>query len=484
MDKELVKLMFLRARDQYESAAHWAILAVVIAAIFHLLTFSRYISINKELETVQKAANDLKQLEGVLSTTSSNLENSQQTIEDEMEQQIALTVEALAGDFQALSIAVNQIREPSTPDTNPWDPDTLLQDNQDMFAQQMPPAGQPLPKTFILDEAIQSAIRKAKSKEELQQLLIPVIDEQIIRPRFSDLNVFWQNQILYNLEETLTQAKLDLEKNRDLYPGEAAQLDEIISRLDQAMTYMDSIVFTPPTSDSEWWSSVTGKQATLEDLESAVISGFEEIGSTGALREVLVQVKESDAEQTLLLDKIKADLSNLEEQFNQQQVHLATLGKPFEFFSVELAYMASIFPLLLGILLSVSIVWPAARLRELAWAVQEMTRANNDQTLLEWFFRRTGIKLKAEPNNTAREGRWPKLGNGNRARLSSTTARVLLFCAWIGIATGQLYSWGQGHTGQTLAACITGIMLVILAGIYDWYIARETSSLGVTPLPD
>lgn len=479
MNEELIKSMFLKARDQYEGAVRWALLAVIFSALFHLLTFSQYISLNKRMAEAQTISNDLGQLEGELSETTSNLEYCQLQMDDAFEQQVESTVRLLATDFEELSTAVNKIRTPSTSGISPLDPNSLLENGSQITIQQ-PQIGQSISRpVFQFDASLENEIRNAKSETELRQLLIPIIEEQIIQPRFRELNEFWKNNILTNLKDTIPQAMRALEDNRLLFPGDPKEFDELINQLDRTLNYVDSIVFVPPSSDPEWWDSVAGKRATLNEMRDAVISGFLDVSSVESFKEAQTQVQEAHEKQVVLLDEIHADIQELEEKFKQEQSRLEIMGKPFEFVSLDLAFVVSIFPLILGLILSASIIWATNHLQGLAWAVDEMVQTGGDRALLGWFSRRTGLSWESPRENIPGGKEWHRLGKRNKTWVLIQLIRILLYSVWMGIATWQLYGWEQRDTTQILWFLAAGDVLIIVAGLYSWLVARAITMLGV-----
>lgn len=52
MDTELLKSMFLRARDHYERTVYWAFLGIFICFALHALTFSQFVRLGKELKGI------------------------------------------------------------------------------------------------------------------------------------------------------------------------------------------------------------------------------------------------------------------------------------------------------------------------------------------------------------------------------------------------------------------------------------------------
>ena len=53
MDHDLIKSLFWRARDQYESAIRWTLIVVLVCIAFHFITFRQFLRVEKELATVE-----------------------------------------------------------------------------------------------------------------------------------------------------------------------------------------------------------------------------------------------------------------------------------------------------------------------------------------------------------------------------------------------------------------------------------------------
>ena len=228
------------------------------------------------------------------------------------------------------------------------------------------------------------------------------------------------------------------------------------------------VVFRPPTENPGWWDSIVGKRTTLEAIENATIDSVEAATSLEALGAVLDQVEETRQQQAALLEEIQVDLQQLEEQFQQQQDKLKVLGTPFEFLAMDVAFMVSIFPLMLGILLATALSWPAYRLRELAWAVDELANIESDPRPHTWFSRRSGLRLQVKAGKV--------LWNTNRNWLVTHLALVLFFCVWVCLAAWQLIGWDQVDPPRAALTAFGGCILVLIAGGYRWYIAWQVVS--------
>jgi len=465
MDKDLIKSMLLKAKDQYEGAIRWAFIAILVGAIFHLITFSQYLSLSKKAALLEASADELNHLSPTLEAVAENLRRIDGSGEGTLSSRFETELGGLEADFQSLSETIHQIRTSSEPST----PESILQPN---FAIQVPieePAGS-IQEYFDIEPALEQAIREAKD-DELIEILRPLIEEEIIQPRFAALNTFWQDGILADLRENIPPVVEVLESQELELTGDPSRLSALAGSLKQTLSFAEQVVFQPPSENPEWWESVTSKRTTLEAIENATIESVEAATSLEALVTVLDQVDETRRQQAALLDDLQNDIKNLEVQFQQQQDKLDALGTPFEFLAMDLVFMVSIFPLMLGVLLAAALAWPAYRLRELAWAVDELANIESDSRPRTWFSRRSGLSIQA-PGESPLEG-GKLLWRTNRNWLVTHITLVLLFCAWVWLAAWQLIGWQQADAQRTILTALGGCFLVLLAGGYRWYIAGQ-----------
>src|SRR4030067_1044887 len=100
MDKDLIKSMLLKARDQYEGAMRWAFVAVLVGGIFHLITFSQYLSLSKKLALLEASADQLNHFSTNLEAVAADLRRIDESGEGTLGHQFSFQLGGLGGAFE------------------------------------------------------------------------------------------------------------------------------------------------------------------------------------------------------------------------------------------------------------------------------------------------------------------------------------------------------------------------------------------------
>ena len=123
-------------------------------------------------------------------------------------------------------------------------------------------------KRFKLDSDLSQKLAGARDEGELRGLLLPTIESAIVRPRFEELNEYWRDSLLPTIETQAESMLATARKGRGLLPEEETLWLKIEGSAKAMTEVADSVKFEPP-SDPEWWSSVSGKRAALQDIGEA-----------------------------------------------------------------------------------------------------------------------------------------------------------------------------------------------------------------------
>jgi hypothetical protein len=326
-------------------------------------------------------------------------------------------------------------------------------------------------KSFAFDADTKEKIRSARDSNELRHVLQPVIEQEILHPRFDQLNRYWHEEVLPNIRLQTEAIRKAIREHQPLYPPGQSQWEAIHASVEQMSGVVATLTFQPPT-DKEWWITVSGKQATLSGIGRAVEDRLRTMINTEAVAQLRMQVTAALAQQHRLQETLQEELKRTEELFNKQQSRLAALGKPFEVLSLDINIVVSKFPLLLGILLAAITIWPAYRLRELAAMLKLMAKNDPEKVPWEWFDSRTwfslpgrqGIAAQESPHHGGRWEYWPWL--------RSSFCRGLIYGGWIGLATWTLIEWGDVSPINLAIFTTGGCFAVAVALGYRWYVMR------------
>jgi hypothetical protein len=476
MDDDLIKSMFTRARDQYEAAVRLSAVLVFVCLLFHTVNFNQFVRLNRQLARAEAERDRLNALLQEVASLTAELQQTEQDTVQTLEQMLDEAQSRLVNDFTALDAAIAEIQTPATADFTITGLQGLLEsDLSTNIAIQSAPS-QPLivSPSFEFDENTRQAILKAQNIDELRQVILPVIEAQIIRPRFEELNAYWAEQAAPQLVETCNAALVAIDEKAASFPEGAELWEQARANLKETIQVVSEFQFQP-ADDPDWWTTVAGKRAMMGEILQAASDQLSAVSGATPIAELNRRIASIVTEQENIASALKQELDKIEQSFKDQQSRLATLGKPFEFISLDLAFVVSMFPLLLGIILASVTVWPAYRLRELAWSVDLMVDRTKDKALQDWFYARTWLYLPrpGEPEKSAvpvsRLERW--------ASKYSVIVRGLLFLVWIAISAWQLVNLGGFSVQSTVSVAIAGGLAILVAETYRWLVVRDIDKL-------
>jgi hypothetical protein len=481
MDDDLIKSMFTRARDQYEAAVRLSAILVFVCLLFHTVNFNQFVRLNRQLAQAEAERNRLGELSQEVSALTDELQQSEKDTVQTLEQMLDQAQAKMVSDFTALDAAIAALQTPVTGDFTTAGLQGLLEsDLSNASAIQSGPSQLPgFALSFDLDENTRQAILTAQNIDELRQVVLPVIEAQIIQPRFEELNAYWVNDAAPQLIETCNAALAAIDQKAASFPEGAALWEQARTNLKETIQVVSELRFQPPTDDPEWWTTVAGKRAVLEDIFQAANDQLSAVSGSTPIAALNRRIASIVAEQDNIASELKQELDEVEQNFKDQQSKLATLGKPFEFISLDLAFVVSMFPLLLGLVLATITVWPAYRLRELAWTIGLMVDRTKDEALRDWFYTRTWLYLPrpAGPEKPAKPAsrleRW--------ALKYVVTVRSLIFLLWIAITAWHLVNQGGFAVQPTLSAAIGGGLAILAAETYRWLVVRDIHKLAMEP---
>lgn len=455
MDTELLKSMFLRARDHYERAVYWAFLGFFICLALHALTFSQFVRLGKELTRVQTRLSSLTEFQRTVTRLESELSYLEKTVAKALETQTGYFLDQLIGQFEALNTSIAELRGEQVT-TSSFNTGSMAAQYQVVEKQRI----------FLFDEELQQKILAANSLIELETILLPVIETDIIQPQFDQLNQAWREHTLPTLTGQIKRILAILQDTRPAAPEAEPVWHETQANLEQVLAVVADITFQPPVLDSAWWESVSGKREAVADMESLVLDQLKDTMDSGTVTALSNQIASTLRQQQALQTSLQEDLDRIEECFVKQQSHFALLGKPFEFLSFDIDMLVSRFPLLLGIMLAAITVWPARRLWEVAWTAELMAKQGQEPIPLAWLKGHLWMSLP-QTDTTDTEA------NFTQRILLENVGRALLFCLWVGIAAWEFQDWEAGESVQVIWFMVAGWVAIAAAQGYRFYILRR-----------
>ena len=114
MDEDLIKSMFIKARDQYESAMRWAFIFITVCLLFHLVNFTQFMRLNQQLITAENESARLSQLEPEIANIATELQGIEKEPIEGLEEHLDLVLQRLVSDFEDLDTSLAQMRTQAT----------------------------------------------------------------------------------------------------------------------------------------------------------------------------------------------------------------------------------------------------------------------------------------------------------------------------------------------------------------------------------
>lgn len=466
---DLALQLFSTARERYQSAVWWQ--AVVIAGLlgFHLTVMTPYVELSAEQSGLDRQLREQKRLAGLMTEMGDGVARLKDVADAHA--LAARTVQELRDAFADLSAAVAAIKEPErqaasgaiVPPPNMPFPAQVPLSNMPAMNMQMPrpmmqqmqmprpmqeqmqqvqmPQRQTVFDATVIDADLRRRIAEAQSQGELQVLIRPVVETAIVTPIFDRFRSEWRSGPLVEMKATVGTLieKAEQAAGIDASAGEAAaRLREAAAAL---LTNAEQLELKPG-NDPYWWETVQGKGATM-DANLAGMAGRVDrlLSADREISNLSRQVAALLSQKQALLEAASARLKEIEAEFKEQQGKVASFAKPLQAISLDLAVIAPLYPLLLGLAIAGLLAWPASRLLELRDAAGLIQDTEAGRIARAWLAARAG-------------------GPGGRIDLMLIPV-VLFALAWITFATVQLSGFpGIVRDRLVLLACVGGLAVV------------------------
>jgi hypothetical protein len=446
MDTELLKSIFLKSKDRYEQATRWAFLCIALCVALHVLTFSQFVRFGKQLAVAENQVKQFTATQATVAEAESKLLALEKTLVKAVEDQMAWVLDNLIQDFQVLNETVDQNRMGLEPARSP------LQSLRSSPLQFQEPQKDTSP-LIIRDEQLKEQIQQAPNIEEIRELLSPFIEENILQPRFQELNDTWQKRILPNILDQTDELLQIFQTTMPFDARDHAVWNGIEDNIEEITTVAKDISFQAPSGDPQWWTTVSGKGERVANIEENAVQLFTSLIESNELRTLNRRISNALMQRKTLQDNVEAQLTRIRDTFEKQQQHLNQLGAPFQFAAMDITFLVSNFPLLLGVMLGAVTIWPVHRLWETAWNAHLLV--TYDQTILpqEWFWGQIGYARTQESQILSRA-------------IMEGIGWTMMFCVWLGIAAWELQGWEPVDANRLTALTIGGLIAIIASQAY------------------
>ncbi len=318
----------------------------------------------------------------------------------------------------------------------------------------------------ITDPNLLKKIKFSEQRKELLEALKPFVEDNIIEPRYSELNEYWKTNLLPKIQTQFEELTNNMNTAESEFPEGHEEWEKLAKALEAIESAAGNIEFEQRTETPFWWSSEIGKEEVRIELKDKVTSQLKEPAVLTSLRK---QVSQLLIEEEKLGQKIKEGLSKLDKQFQDQKDKLASIAKPLRFLALELESVMVILPLLLGLILAGATAWKTLRLRELGWTIHLMIKEGADQLLWDWYCAQVFLLLPKSSSNMTKQHN------------SSLIRKSLGLCAmswiWIGITAWRLYGISEISPVRLVVVTCIGATVAALAQVHHYVVINSTLSL-------
>lgn len=471
MDSDLLKSLFLKAKDQYESANRWSYIAIFICLIFHLMTFTQFISVKKKQSEVIAAKDHYIQMSKLASEIKTDLEVLNNQISKPMKGRIDKLLADLKSDFDALDRSVAGIKTNATAQFTSTSADYLLNSNlnTDMRLQMPISQMQSKGKTFEINNDLRNKIIEASNPEDLRELLLPIIEQKIIKNRFNELNNYWHKEEVVKIKKNTEKIIKKIDDNNLLLSDESIIWRQILDSMEKVEQVSITLNFIPP-QDPYWWTTVSGKLARLSGIREAALQEFQNaIQKSNLIDNLTMKMRAALAKQKELQSSLKERIKKIQDDFNNYQAKLSNINKTFGIISLDLNYIVPLFPLLLGIILAIHTFWCSYRLRELIGIALLIEKKDPEMIASELVYLWTGILSgKSQENDHSEQtiGDLSMIGKKHFKKIKNI--RIIIYCIWIIITVAQLIRLNSVNRTQVVMFGIIGCFFIVITQVLHW----------------
>jgi hypothetical protein len=363
--------LFLQTREHLEVADRTQRFAVLGLLLFHLAFLWPSATAIRHLEQQEAES---KALDSILSA----LEDSSDRLEDSHTEALKILKPALEGlteklrlDFLQLDAAVAEVR--TAAQTNPEETDSEETDSEETAVNTTDHSDENANSWIALVDF--PTVREAQNRYSLLTALEPLVDEHILAPRFAALTETWVQQTRAPFEGEIESLLRELTALHPRRNELKTTWDDLIASLGGLRRAILELTFTPP-EHAYWWAS---SEETAELKLGPVATTIEELRSPPALDTLRVLVHRSLEHRRALekgLHAARQDL--LSNAVTRSSVGDKVLG-------VDLHSLLKIWPLLLGFLLAMVVLYRSHQLRQLGLLTTLMVEHGAPPNLSRWF---------------------------------------------------------------------------------------------------
>ncbi len=427
---QALQAIFSRALEQEATARRWAFFVSLALFFAHLLFVAPALEVGKKEQLLSERHERLRPIGPELEAMTTAIDDLRELAKNGLEPDLERLLAALEDDLSRLEAALVELPRAASmsADESAGGPVPRLFE---------PRSPQDLTKPWTIDDPeLLFDLEQATSQREMLEVLRPLVEEHIVRPRFAALDRIWKTDFLPRFTAGIDGLASQVPRLRGRFP----EADDVWSTLAHALGNVrrlgQELEIAQP-AERLWWSSTDQAGAlALRPIE--------------AIRQQLLaplSLDELAASVDLVSEKRQQLAARLEGELETVQRAMAGSGgqrltQPDELFAASRSAVAlRLFPALLGTLFAAASWWRTRAILALgraAWRIE----ADADSSLAAWL-------------------RDHLLGGGWRV-LDGTFLALL----WLAAATAHQVVFGDLEPRLLAWVVGCGAVCVVASGIY------------------
>jgi hypothetical protein len=456
--------LFNAARSQSEQARKWHLILVLAVAYLHVALVIPFAAKTAEKSGIDRELHDTRALDGAISpivALTGDLAGQAKLASDDTSKALLTDLVARFSMLNEIVIELARIGVEAAGGVAGENLFTLTPPGTTgrLSLQRVPMAVPDIdlyPMSAELRRYVARTIDEAGAEEESLALLVPYIEDQVIRPAFERATRRWEGQHLPEIHAKAAALAKEIAAVRDIAAAAAIELDSLAKAVATLESQAEALALAPP-SDPEWWRSVAAKEGSIRGMMAALASRIGEVEQqTGGLAALEAQIAETVRQREIATNSVITDLAELEEQAKALQAQLGEIGAPLKVVAFKLSVLAPLLPLIIAGMAGAISIWSGETLRRMRLAASLVVGLEERRVSRAW------------------------LGDTAGGTLFLVVARELilglLLIAWVLIAARTSWTLGPSGVSHPLVMLLAIVTLIASRSYHGYQAARAVEA--------
>lgn len=442
MAKQALLVVFSRALEQESTARRWAFFLLLALFFAHLLLVAPALELGEKERLLGEHRERLRPVGPELESMTTAIENLRTLAKSGLEPDLERLLAALEDDLSRLEATLAELGDPAS---------TQAEDGLEQPSLRMAPRSteDAITPWAIDDPELLFDLEQATSQRKMLEVLRPLVEEHIVRPRFAALDRIWKTDFLPRFTAGIDGLASDVPRLRGRFPEADEDWSAFAHVLGNARRLGQELEIAPP-AERLWWSSTDGAGAlALRPIEAI----RQQLLAPLALDELAASVDQIDEKRRQLKARLGSELETLQQAMTGPDG--TKIVQPDELFAASRPTVAlRLFPALLGLLFAAMSWWRTRTILALgraAWRIE----ADVDSSLAAWL------------REHLHGGGWRALGG------------TLLSLVWLALTAVHLVFLGDLEPRLLAWIVGCGAVCVVTAGVYRQVTIRAVLGLFV-----